>query len=80
MHGVGQWTLPHNGETRTDPAQNIDKQLWQESFTGRFEGNHFVGYGVYRVRYTSEALMPKPSNKLKQPGFDPQVSDHIYKR
>ena len=56
MSGVGKWTLPHQGVVRVDPAQNIDKVLTEESYTGRFEKNLFQGYGIYKVTYRSKAL------------------------
>mmetsp|Transcript_34458 Transcript_34458/g.52728 ORF Transcript_34458/g.52728 Transcript_34458/m.52728 type:complete len:204 (+) Transcript_34458:2483-3094(+) len=56
-HGIGVWTQQHvNEPVVLQEGTTINKKLVKESFTGKFQNNHFEGYGLYTVTYEVQPL------------------------
>lgn len=55
-HGIGKWVIRHADAhlgTKTTKAatKGQDKVLISETYTGRFQNNHFEGFGIYMTKY-----------------------------
>lgn len=55
-HGIGKWVIRHATEKEADKKlKKAEKgthiMIISETYTGRFQNNHFEGFGIYMTKY-----------------------------
>ena len=70
-HGIGKWVIRHTSQEDAEKQlQNVKKGtskiLISETYTGRFQNNHFEGFGIYMTKYMRTKYYDNLNNDLNQ--------------